>query len=170
MRHKRTLPLSGNCGRNGSLLFCVIDKDGWIDNLSDRRALTELALHEDCPRWLRATGYYSDLHQEQTCVPIVVRLPHGRLLSGYYDDEGLRVRRYSACAVIDTDIVYDMRTAIIEAHRLAERAAEESREFYERQCTECCGAPRDENGQFPDLCAECAQARPDYKLALHATA
>lgn len=73
------------------------------------------------------TGWYADDIQYATIRGIVVALPHGRFLAGYYmSDNGERVYY--------TDIYDDERDAAYTANSIAERIAEIEREHAEK-CT-----------------------------------
>lgn len=63
-------------------------------------------------------GYYADSFQDQTVIPIVARLPHGRgFLAGYTYGPGM-------CAAIDFDIWDNIEDCARDAHRIAEMQAE----------------------------------------------
>jgi hypothetical protein len=73
-------------------------------------------------RLSRITGYFCDPSCDgDTLQPIVARLPHGRgFLAGWTMGEGM-------AAAIAADIWPDITDAAVEAHRMAERDAEDNR-------------------------------------------
>jgi hypothetical protein len=74
------------------------------------------------------TGWYSDAHQDSTLRGMVYRLPardgRDRYLSGYEESD-------SGCVVLYLDIQADESDAARFADRVAERLAEDSREYAE---------------------------------------
>lgn len=73
------------------------------------------------------TGYYTDEFQHETAKPIIARLPHGRgFLAGYTLGNGM-------ASAIEPEIYADAESAAYAAHSVAERVAEDEREYRERE-------------------------------------
>lgn len=81
-------------------------------------------------RSIQHKGWYCDNFQYQTIRGIVVRLPHNRFLAGWSMGEGM-----ASC--VDGDIYDDERSAALAADSLAERAAEDEREYREIEEEKC---------------------------------
>lgn len=111
----------------------------------------------------RTTGYYCDEYGDQTFQPIVVQLPHGRLLAGYTMGEGM------STAFNASEIFTDEREAWMRAHEVAAWDAEQERAYQASRCTECHDNEKRGTGELPDLCASCYAESDARTLALHAT-
>lgn len=71
------------------------------------------------------TGWYADSDGHRTIRGLIVRLPHGRYMAGYYCSDNDERVYYP-------DIYNDERAAVYEADGHAERTAEKEREYAER--------------------------------------
>jgi hypothetical protein len=78
----------------------------------------------DGPR-INHTGWFCDVHQEETARGIVARLPHGRYIAGYW--MSVNGERVYYPTLFDS-----ARDAAMSADGLAERLAENEREYSER--------------------------------------
>jgi len=74
---------------------------------------------------IRHGGWFCDMDQDQTMRGVVVRLTHGRYLSGW-------TMGYGMCAAINGEIFTDIITAAHHADASAECAAEKEREYQGR--------------------------------------
>lgn len=73
-------------------------------------------------RLAQTSGYYCDDYGDQTLIPIIARLPHGRgFLAGWTMGAGM-------CGSMCTAIHDDEREAAMAAHDEAERCAERERD------------------------------------------
>lgn len=79
--------------------------------------------HLSGSRLSRINGYYCDEFQDQTLVPIIARLPHGRgFLAGWTMGANM-----AAC--VDSTIYDSEHDAALAAHDMAERDAEKERDY-----------------------------------------
>lgn len=112
------------------------------------------------PRYVRGIdGYYTDEWCEETIRPIVARLSHGRMLAGWTMGEGM------ATSVDVSDVLTDECDAWVRAHAMAERAAEEERDYQASLCAECFDGTRRGEGELPELCESCYADSPQRTLA-----
>jgi hypothetical protein len=108
-------------------------------------------------------GYYTDEHGvAETMNPCLALLPHGRFLAGWTMGEGMST-------AFKTDVYDDEREAWLAAHHVAERDAEDEREWQASRCAECYDNERRGHGELPELCETCYLDSPDRTLATHAT-
>lgn len=134
-----------------------IDGTWWKLRLSDKPT-------RDLPRDIaNITGYYIDDYADQTYQPIVVRLPHGRLLAGYTMGEGM------STSFDASEVFIDEREAWMHAHEIADWDAMLEREYQASRCTECHDNEKRGAGELPDLCESCYAESGARTLALHAT-
>lgn len=78
-------------------------------------------------RTIRHKGWYCDENQLDTIRGIVVLLPHGRYLAGWTMGEGM-------ISAVCCDTIYDDELrAALDSDTIAEREAEQAREYYARE-------------------------------------
>lgn len=86
----------------------------------------EIFVDESSDARIEHTGWFADPWQWDTIRGIIVRLPHGKYLTGYYvKDSGERV--------YFPEVYDDERTAVYAADGAAERVAEKEMEYRERE-------------------------------------
>lgn len=77
-------------------------------------------------RLARIHGYFIDRHCDETISPIVIALPHGRgFFAGWTLGEGM-------ASTLDPHIWGTAEEAAMSAHDIAERAAEDERDYRDR--------------------------------------
>ena len=112
-------------------------------------------------RFANTFGYYLDDDCDETVRPMVALLPHGRYLAGTTLGEGMS-------SGVDASWVHETeREAWRAAYDMAEREAEDEREYRASRCAECFDGTRLGYGECPDLCEECYQASGRRTLAHH---
>jgi len=112
---------SGHMGRNGDTRIQYWEHKGEVP-------LRFVGYADELDRSIRHDGWYSDAHQEATLRGMVYRLPardgEDRYLSGYEESD-------SGSVVLYLDIQTDETDAARFSDRVAERLADDSREYAE---------------------------------------
>lgn len=105
-------------------------------------------------RLSRIDGYYSDEYGIDTLRPAIARLPGGRgFLAGWTMGEGM-------VTSFDADVIETAEDAAMQAHDIAERAAEDERAYQASRCEEC----RENEREYDDtLCTVC-RFRADHDI------
>lgn len=102
-------------------------------------------------------GYYTDDSQGETITPCLVRLTHGRVMPGATMGEGMATWWQEEGIVTISD-ENDERDAWYAAIALAERLAEDEREYQATICRECWEHPRCPESGDDQQCASCHAA------------